>query len=86
MKSLISFYHIFKVRNWLDEVTLEVCELFYSPGIKIYAPKNFRYDIAQGTLVEPASLYDKLNSLEINKVVPHSGLKNELKLPTRRYK
>ena len=84
MKSLISFYHIFKVRNWLDAVILEVCELFYSPGMK--APKDFRYDIAQGTLVEPASLYDKLNSLKINKVVPHGGLKNELKLPTRRYK
>jgi hypothetical protein len=84
MKSLISFYHIFKVRNRLDEVTLEVCELLYKPGMK--APKDFQYDVAQGTLVEPASLYDKLNSLEINKVVPHSGLKNELKLPTRRYK
>lgn len=84
MKSLLSFYHLFKVRNWLDKVTIEVCELFYKPGMK--EPKDFSYDVAQGTLVEPAGLYDKLETLDINSVIPHSGMKREMKLPVRRYK
>ena len=84
MKSLLSFYHLFKVRNWLSEVKLEVCELFYKPGMK--NPKDFSYDAVQGTLVEPAELYDKLETLDINGVVPYSGMKWEMKLPVRRYR
>ena len=71
MKSSLSVYHLFKVLNFLGEETLEVSQLFYSPGMK--APKDFRYDVTRGTLVTPDELYEKLESMRVNNVIPHCG-------------
>lgn len=84
MKSLLSVYHLFKVLDFLKRESLEVCELFYHPGMK--APKDFRYDEARGTLVTPEEIYSNFIGMEVGKVVPHCGRKWVTQIPTERWR
>ena len=84
MKSSLSAYHLFKVLDFLEQESLEVCELFYHPGMK--KPKDFRYDVTRGTLVTPEEVYDNFKSMKVGEVIPHCGRKWITQILTERYK
>lgn len=84
MKSLISVYHLFVVLNFLEEKSMEICELFYEPGMK--NPKDFRYDVTQGTLVSPEDVFKSYKGMKVGEVVPCCSRKWVTEILTEVYK